>query len=225
MRIPVKDFVAYARDNYYLSDPILDVCAGWEPNFYQPLFPGRKYLKHDQIQFDPETIDYVCDAHDMKPIQNDSFGTVLLLEALEHIQEPQIVVNEVYRILRPGGICVATTLMAFEIHRTPYDYWRFCPDGLSHLFRSFELKEIVLEHHKTLPRGIWCIAVKPDAANFTTSAVPTVRVHESGNSLFKNSVKSGLNKLGIDIMRISKNPNAIDVLGTRENNVWKGNLR
>ena len=164
MRMPVKEFVVYARDNYNLVDPILDVCAGWEPNFYQPLFPGRTYLKQDQTQFDPPTMDYVCDAHKMEPIGDNSIGTVLLLEALEHIQEPQVVVNQIHRILRPGGICVATTLTTFEIHRTPYDYWRFCPDGMCYIFRSFDLLEIVLEHHRTLPRGIWCIARKPDSA-------------------------------------------------------------
>ncbi len=118
----ITEFVQYARDNYPMAEPILDVCAGWEPNFYQPLFQGKIYLKQDQTQFTPPTMDYVCDAHRMEPIKDNSIGTVLLLEALEHFREPQLVINEVYRILRPGGICVATTLMTFEIHRTPYDY-------------------------------------------------------------------------------------------------------
>ncbi len=225
MRIPVKEFIAYARDQYQLSDPILDVCAGWEPNYYQPLFPGRVYRKQDQVQFNPPTMDYVCDAHDMKPIKDNSFGTVLLLEALEHLQEPQIVVSEIFRILRPGGICVATTLTNFEIHRTPYDYWRFCPDGICYLFRSFNVLEIVLEHHRTLPRGIWCVARKPDTNVEISSALPKVRVHESGKSKIKKLIKAAMNRCGIDIFRVSRNSETVEVIGKRKGDTWKGNLR
>ena len=230
MRIPVKEFVAYARDNYSLADPILDVCAGWEPNFYQPLFPNSRYLKQDQIQFDPPTIDYVCDAHKMEPVNDNSIGTVLILEALEHIQEPQLVVNEIFRVLKPEGICVATTLMTFEIHRTPYDYWRFCPDGLCFLFRAFDLHEIVLEHHRTLPRGIWCIAQKREQSidnndKMIPASPPKVRVHESGPSHLKNLIKSLFNKLGIDIIRVSKDASSAEVVGVRQHDVWKGKLK
>jgi SAM-dependent methyltransferase len=225
MRLPVKEFVEYARDTYPLVDPILDVCAGWEPNYYRPLFPNSVYLKQDQIQFAPPTIDFVCDAHNMSPIGNNEIGTVLLLEALEHLQNPQRVADEVFRILRPGGYCIVTTVMTFEIHRTPYDYWRFCPDGICYIFRSFKLLELILEHHRTLPRGIWCICQKPDDNNAINQAraqeLPVARTHESGKSIMKNFVKRILNKLGIDIIRLSKNPEAIDVIGKREVEMWK----
>jgi len=229
MRLPVKEFVQYCIDHYSLADPILDVCAGWEPNFYQPLFPGSTYLKQDQIQFDPPTIDYICDAHNMMPIENSSIETVLLLEALEHIQKPQKVVDEIFRILRPGGYCIVTTLTAFEIHRTPYDYWRFCPDGICYIFRSFHILEIVLEHHRTFPRGIWSICKKPDKSNNIPNEViedmPAVYVHESGKSALKIKLKRLFNKMGIDIIRVSKNPEKIEVIGQRETSIWKGSLK
>jgi SAM-dependent methyltransferase len=228
MREPVKEFVKYARDHYPLIDPILDVCAGWAPNVYQSLFPGKVYLRQDQIQFDPPSIDFICDAHQMDIISDKSIGTVLLLEALEHLQEPQIVVNEILRILRPEGYCIVTTLMTFEIHRTPYDYWRFCPDGICYLFRSFLIKELVLEHHRTLPRGIWCICQKPAEDNSEVEKsedLLVVRVHESGKSRSKNLIKFVLNKFGLDIHRISKHPEKVQVIGKRETDLWKGNLK
>ena len=225
----ITEFVQYARDNYPMAEPILDVCAGWEPNFYQPLFQGKIYLKQDQTQFTPPTMDYVCDAHRMEPIKDNSIGTVLLLEALEHLREPQLVINEVYRILRPGGICVATTLMTFEIHRTPYDYWRFCPDGMCHLILSFQLLELVLQHHRTLPRGVWCIAKKPEGGlkdeDAVYQALPRVRVHESGKSKMKNAFKIILQKFGIDIIRVCREPDKIEVIGKRQGGYWGGNLK
>lgn len=225
----IREFVEYARDNYTLTEPILDVCAGWEPNFYQPLFLGKTYLKQDQVQFTPPTMDYVCDAHNMEPIKDNSIRTVLLLEALEHLREPQLVINEINRILIPGGICVATTLMTFEIHRTPYDYWRYCPDGMCHLFRSFQMLELVLQHHRTLPRGIWCIVKKPEKGFESDDTVyqnlPKVRVHESGKSKMKNFFKVVLHKFGIDIIRVSKEPDKFDVIGKRQGGYWDGDLK
>ena len=148
---------------------------------------------------------------------------------MEHLQEPQKVIDEIYRILTPEGICVATTLMTFEIHRTPYDYWRFCPDGICYLFRLFEVLEIVLEHHRTLPRGIWCVARKPSIttgnAQVLPRGLPNVRVHESGKSFMKNAVKRALNKIGIDIHRVSRGTGEVDVIGERDDGFWKGSLR
>jgi len=225
MRQPVKDFVEYARDTYQLADPILDVCAGWEPNYYRALFRDRPYLKQDQLQFSPPAIDYVCDAHNMSAISDNEIGTVLLLEALEHLQNPSRVADEIFRILRPGSYCIVTTLMTYEIHRTPYDYWRFCPDGICHIFRSFKILELVLEHHRTLPRGIWCICQKPQDRNAINKVspqhLPVVRTHESGKSIMKNFVKRLLNRFGIDIIRLSKNPNCVDVIGPRQQGLWK----
>ena len=31
----------WAIGRFPFEEPILDTCAGWEPNYYQPLFPGK----------------------------------------------------------------------------------------------------------------------------------------------------------------------------------------
>ncbi len=225
MRTPIRDYVDYAKQKYSLAEPVIDLCAGWEPNFYAPSFPGMKYLKQDQVQFDPPTIDYVCDVHTLEPIPDESVNTVLLLEALEHIREPGRVLDQVLRILKPGGYCVATTLMAFEIHRCPYDYWRFCPDGMQYLFRNFNLPEITLEHHKALPRGIWCIAQKPAPGQPAESGHPLIRVVESGKNPVINAFKRLLNRLGYDLIQVPKSTENLEVVGTRDSGVWTKDLK
>ena len=227
MRTPIRDYVAYAKQKYSLAEPIIDLCAGWEPNFYAPLFSGMKYLKQDQVQFDPPTIDYVCDVHTLAPIPDASVQTVLLLEALEHIREPARVVAQVMRILKPGGYCVATTLMTFEIHRCPYDYWRFCPDGIQYLFLDFILHEITLEHHKALPRGIWCIAQKPEANAQHRPVKLELRVVESGKNPVVNACKRLLNRWGYDLVQVPKlsKLDGIEVVGPRCSGVWTEDLK
>ena len=53
MRDPVRNYVKEMISKYKFKEPILDCGAGWEPNFYQPLFPNMKYIKQDAQDYDP----------------------------------------------------------------------------------------------------------------------------------------------------------------------------
>lgn len=160
MREAVVNYVKWAIENFPFEEPILDTCAGWEPNYYQPLFPGKKYIKQDIQDFDPPCIDIVCDICDMKPIPDESIGLVLNLESLEHISNPQKAIDEIYRVLKPEGLLILTTVMHFKIHRAPKDYWRFTPDGLELLLSKFKILDCTLEGDHKRPKGIWVTARK-----------------------------------------------------------------
>lgn len=49
----IVDYVKWVIERFPYEEPILDTCAGWEPNYYQPLFPGKRYIKQDMQDFDP----------------------------------------------------------------------------------------------------------------------------------------------------------------------------
>jgi SAM-dependent methyltransferase len=139
MRRAVVDCVEWAIPHFPFEEPILDMCAGWEPNFYQPLFPGKRYVEQDMQDFDPPCIDIVCDICDMKPIPDESFGLVLNLESLEHIPHPQKAIDEIQRVLRPRGLLILTTVMHFKIHPAPKDYWRFTSQGMEFLLSGVKI--------------------------------------------------------------------------------------
>ena len=160
MRQVVIRYVKWAIERFSYEEPILDTCAGWEPNYYEPLFPGKRYIKQDMQDFDPPCIDVVCDICDMKPIADQSIGLVLNLEALEHIPYPQKAIDEIYRVLRPEGLLILTTVMNFRIHPCPKDYWRFAPDGLALLLSRFKILDCTLEESVKRPKGIWVTARK-----------------------------------------------------------------
>lgn len=69
------------------------------------------------------------------PFGDGSFQTLLCLEVLEHAEDPQKLVGELYRVLAPGGYLFLTTRFCFELHR--YDLWRFTEDSLRLIFASF----------------------------------------------------------------------------------------
>jgi SAM-dependent methyltransferase len=162
MRDPVYNYVKEVISKYKFESPILDCGAGWEPNLYQPLFPNMKYIKQDIQNYDPPCIDVICDVCDMTPIEDNSIGLVLLLESLEHIEQPQRAVDEIFRILKPGGLLILTTVMAMGIHRCPKDYWRFCPDGMESLMKQFEILDFTLEGEPSFPLGIWVTGQKAE---------------------------------------------------------------
>ncbi len=150
----------WAIERFPFEEPVLDTCAGWEPNFYRPLFPGKRYIKQDMRDFDPPCIDVICDISDMKSIASESIGLVLNLESLEHLPYPQQAVDEIHRILRPNGLLILTTVMHFKIHRAPKDYWRFTPDGIELLLSRFKILDCTLERNLKRPKGIWITAQK-----------------------------------------------------------------
>lgn len=89
-------------------------------------------------------VDVVADAHRL-PIRDGSFAVVLTTEMLEHTSEPQRVVDEMGRVLRPGGLGLLTTRFLFPIHDAPHDHFRFTEHGLRHLFRAWSDVEVAAE--------------------------------------------------------------------------------
>jgi SAM-dependent methyltransferase len=71
------------------------------------------------------------------PFADSSFDTVLSTQVLEHINEPQKAVDEIYRVLKKGRYCILSTNMAWINHAVPDDYYRYTESGLRHLFKNF----------------------------------------------------------------------------------------
>ena len=75
------------------------------------------------------------------------------MEVLEHLYDPQLALDRVWHVLRPGGICIALTRFLYRYHPDPHDYYRFTWDSLEHLFRKFEHVEV--HHHGNRLQAIW----------------------------------------------------------------------
>ena len=78
-------------------------------------------------------VDIVADAHHLS-LDNGSFETVICTEVLEHVREPWVVIEEIARVLVPGGRCILTTPFLIPSHSDPYDFYRYTVDGVVHLF-------------------------------------------------------------------------------------------
>ncbi|MBI3305369.1 class I SAM-dependent methyltransferase [Candidatus Parcubacteria bacterium] len=123
---------------YASEQETLDIGCGGAP--YAKYFPHR-------IGFDHAAgpgVDVVGDAHALL-FPDNYFERILCTEVLEHLIDPPKAVAEMRRVLKPGGLLILTTRFVFPIHDAPHDYWRFTRFGLEHLFRDWEIVELVEE--------------------------------------------------------------------------------
>jgi SAM-dependent methyltransferase len=87
--------------------------------------------------------DVVASFTDLAPFGANRFDAVFAMEVLEHVTEPHLAIAEAHRVLKPGGVLVASTPFIFEQHDTPHDYYRYTRFGLEHLLRAFRERTIV----------------------------------------------------------------------------------
>ncbi len=82
---------------------------------------------------------------DRLSFEDDSFSAVVSDQVLEHIEcTPTEAVDEVWRVLRPGGLAVHTTCFFTPYHGPSDfddlangDFWRFTPSGLRLLHKRY----------------------------------------------------------------------------------------
>jgi SAM-dependent methyltransferase len=70
-------------------------------------------------------------------IRDGSIGTVLLLDTIEHVEDPRTAMAELRRCMAPHGMLLLTTHFFFPKHAYPYDYWRFTSEGILSLLKDF----------------------------------------------------------------------------------------
>ena len=132
-----EDIQKYAK---YAEGTLLDIGSGFSP--YKPFFKNvKKYIKMDNFEYLGVKPDIIGDAMNI-PLKNSSVDSIFSSQVLEHVQNPQKMVDEIYRVLKKKGKCILTTHMAQVIHGEPHDYFRFTEYGLKELFKNFSYIEV-----------------------------------------------------------------------------------
>lgn len=69
-------------------------------------------------------------AGDRLPFEDGTFDTVLNIQVLEHTPEPQALLDEMARVLKPDGLLILSVPFSFRLHEEPHDYFRYSPHGI-----------------------------------------------------------------------------------------------
>ncbi len=125
---------------------ILDAGAG--ECAYKRYFSHCQYRSVDLAVGDEEWnyqhLDYIAPLDDL-PMGDNEFDAVLSTQVLEHLSKPQQSVNELYRVLKKGGVLYLTAPMAQAEHQVPYDFFRYTSYGLQHLLSEAGFSLIRIE--------------------------------------------------------------------------------
>lgn len=70
-------------------------------------------------------IDIECDLNGCIPLDGERFDTILMSDVLEHIYDPQHLLLECHRLLKPDGHLIINVPFLYWIHEAPFDYYRF----------------------------------------------------------------------------------------------------
>lgn len=120
---------------------VLDVGGRIQP--YRPLLQSRdrRYVALDLRQ--TPVISLVASAEHI-PFATNTFDLVICTQVLEYIRDPAVVIQEIHRVLKPGGRLLLSA-PAISICDAAEDRWRFFRTGLEDLLTPFAEKEIIPE--------------------------------------------------------------------------------
>lgn len=135
----------------------LDIGGGSGPSYLRFLPPGLKRIATDMK---PSEGVIAVDANAPLPFTDGEFDGIFAMNMLYIVEHPKRVLEEMKRVLKPGGTVVATFPFFFAETPEPHDYHRWTSEGVA----------------KLLVEGGWqCKSITPIGgigAVFATHALP-----------------------------------------------------
>lgn len=70
-------------------------------------------------------------------LEPSSFGLVICVSVLEHVQAPWLMAQHMTQLLQSGGLLYVAVPWIWRYHPYPDDYWRFSWRGVEQLFPNY----------------------------------------------------------------------------------------
>jgi len=150
-RFGTDKFIKYVATQTKNNDHILDAGAGNKP--YYNLFKHSLYESCDSEQVLDQTgslggvkVDHTfyCDLINI-PRSDHYYDKIICSQVLEHVKRPRDVVEEFYRVLKPGGKLYITVPSIMGIHQAPHNYYNFLKYGLEEILTNVGFVNIFIE--------------------------------------------------------------------------------
>jgi SAM-dependent methyltransferase len=128
-----------------LKGRILDMGCGDSP-YRHLLNGGCEYIGADiegQKSFDYDNCSIIRFKGGKLPLKNLSVDHIICTEVLEHVESFGKFVWEMRRVLKKGGTAFVTVPWSARYHYVPYDFFRYTPAALAHIFGDFSSVEVV----------------------------------------------------------------------------------
>lgn len=131
-------FTSLRNNAHHISGTVLDFGCGTKP--YEEMFACDKYIGLD---YETEVssrnpnlkADFFYDGKTI-PFPDNHFDSVFSSEVLEHVFNPDQILTELHRVMKPGAKMLLSCPFFWPEHEQPYDYARYSSFGLKALMEK-----------------------------------------------------------------------------------------
>jgi len=94
------------------------------------------FIDADYRILNPEYGHPLIEGFAMIPEYANHFGTIIMVSVFEHVENPYVVSDAVYQLLKPGGYLINSTPFLFPYHPSPEDNFRYSPEALKNIHQK-----------------------------------------------------------------------------------------
>jgi SAM-dependent methyltransferase len=102
---------------------------------YKPYFPNAFTVTKRRSK--PADLHVDLYYTELSKIESESYEVIMCTGLLEHIPEPQRLIDDLRRILIPGGELIISASAVFSFHECPDDFFHFTPFSFKLLFKDW----------------------------------------------------------------------------------------
>jgi SAM-dependent methyltransferase len=126
----LREFVASHAPKF--SGDVLDIGGG--KGRYRTLFKNARSYRI--LDVDPANTPDIVASADHIPLPDSSVDGIVCTQVLGDVWDVPLVIAEMLRVLKKGGLLLITESLHCEFHDEPRDYWRFTAETWKKLFEG-----------------------------------------------------------------------------------------
>jgi len=106
---------------------------------------------HEWVHYAYTDVVSVCER---LPYRDGVFDAVISKATFEHLARPWEMADEIYRVLKPGGLVHVDTAFMQPLHADPHHFFNMTLDGVKEIFRRFEPVRCGVKPYQTPAYGL-----------------------------------------------------------------------
>ena len=140
------------KNLHFLKGKVYDLGCGVRPYEQDILQNAKEYVGVDWSNcLHGQYCDIVADLNNKLPIDSEVADTIVSFEVLEHLSEPQTMLNEANRLLKNQGYLILSVPFQWCVHEAPWDFYRYTRYGLDYMLTKAGFVDINIEE----TTGFW----------------------------------------------------------------------
>jgi SAM-dependent methyltransferase len=144
----------FKKDLNKIRGVVYDLGCGKRPYEKEIMSVAERYIGVDWSNtLHGFSADIEADLNLPLPIAGAVADTVVSYQTMEHLTEPQVMLSEAYRILKPSGNIILSVPFQWHVHEDPYDFYRYTRYGLEYMFSKAGFTDISIRESS----GFWAM--------------------------------------------------------------------